>query len=160
MAKKGVIYVRECLCLLTAFIIGVMLGEIDNAKIAGKVESAEIVNTELEKEEKPLKTGININNSFAQIETSSIHKIIEFPSIEIAGADGVADLINEQIYSEIIPDDFEQYHNGREDVRIGQARVVLLNMIIRIEERQKPDYLCQNDTFYKIILTIFEQRNW
>ncbi len=160
MAKKKAIYVRGWLCFLTAFIIGRMFGEIDNTKLAGKIESAETVDTELKnkegiwqdfslqkeitdigkdnegtikvKEERPLKTGINVYNSFAQIETNLIHKSIEFPSFEIAGEEDVADFINEQIYSEIIPDDFEQYHNGREDVEIQYEIENINNEIISI----------------------------
>lgn len=69
-------------------------------------------------EESSPETGINIYNSFAQIETNDRHKLIEFPSVDIEDAIDIANIINERIYNEIIPEDFEQYCNGREEVEI------------------------------------------
>ncbi|MDE7275477.1 MAG: hypothetical protein K2N98_01270, partial [Lachnospiraceae bacterium] len=75
---------------------------------------------------------ININDSFIQIETNGIHQLIEFPSIDITGANDVANLINEQIYNEIIPKNFGQYCNGRVDIEIHYEIEILDDKIISI----------------------------
>ena len=146
------VYVRGCLYFLTAFVMGRMIGEIDNTKTERNTRPEETVNTELVKsetawqdhvpqdserpvevkDEKTLETDINIYDSFAQIETNMMHKTIEFPGIEIVGAEEIANLINEQIYSEIIPTDFEQYHVGREDIEIRYEIENISNEIISI----------------------------
>lgn len=152
MDKKRAIYVSGCLCLLTVFGMGRMIGEIVNMKTERKTEIEEIANTELAKretvwrdyepqdserpvevkDEKTLKTDINIYDSSAQIETNMMHKTIEFPSIEIVGAEEVANFINEQIFNEIVPEDFEQYHTGREDIEIQYEVENISNEIISI----------------------------
>lgn len=71
-----------------------------------------------ESEEKAPETAINIQDSFVQIETNSIHKRIAFPSIDITDAEDVANSINEQIYHEIIPEDFWEYGHGREETEV------------------------------------------
>ena len=71
-----------------------------------------------EAEEKTSKTAINIHDSFIQIETNNIHKRITFPSIDIADAEDVANSINEQIYHEIMPEDFLEYGHGREETEV------------------------------------------
>lgn len=56
--------------------------------------SEELVKAE---EENSPETGINIYNSFAQIETNGRHKLIEFPSVDIEDAIDIANIINERI---------------------------------------------------------------
>ena len=71
-----------------------------------------------EAEEKAPETAVNIQDSFVQIETNSIHKRIAFPSIDITNAEVVANSINEQIYHEIMLEDFWEYGHGREETEV------------------------------------------
>ena len=71
-----------------------------------------------EAEEKAPKTAIDIHDSFAQIETNSIHKRIAFPSIDIKDAEDVANSINKQIYYEVMPEHFWEYGHGREETEV------------------------------------------
>lgn len=74
---------------------------------------------ELKAEEESLpETDINIYNSSTQLETNGRRKLIEFPSVDIKDEPDIANLINERIYKEIIPEDFEKYCYGRENVEI------------------------------------------
>lgn len=82
---------------------------------SGETEETEEEKTE---EEKTPKTAINIHDSFVQVGTNSIHKRIAFPSIDIADAEDVTNSINEQIYHEIIPEDFLEYGHGREETEV------------------------------------------
>lgn len=61
---------------------------------------------------------IKIQESFVQFETNSIHKRIAFPNIDIANDEDINNFINEQIYHGIVPEDFWEYGNGREDTEI------------------------------------------
>ena len=45
------VYVRGCLCFLTAFVMGRMIGEIDNTKTERNTAPEETVNTEFLKSE-------------------------------------------------------------------------------------------------------------
>ncbi|MBD5503353.1 MAG: hypothetical protein HDR09_06300 [Lachnospiraceae bacterium] len=71
-----------------------------------------------EAEEKAPETAIDIHDSFFQIETNSIHKRIDFPSIDITDAEDVSNSINEQIYHEIMLENFWEYGHGREETEV------------------------------------------
>ena len=144
--KKHVVIVGVFLCFFIAFIIGEKFDESGKSEIAKSVELMETVEqtpsnkslmeqslispdetfglqensgeTEEDEEEKTPKTAINIHDSFVQIETNSIHKRIAFPSIDIADAEDVTNSINEQIYHEIMPEDFLEYGHGREETEV------------------------------------------
>ena len=144
--KKHVIIIGVFLCFFIAFIIGGKFDRSGKSEMAKSVELIETVErapsnksiieqspispdetsksqensgeTEEDEEEKTTKTAIDIHDSFVQIETNSIHKRIAFPSIDITNAEDVANSINEQIYHEIIPEDFWVYGNGREETDV------------------------------------------
>lgn len=88
-----------------------------------------------------VKKDINVQESFAQIETDSIHKRITFPSIDIAADEEVASLINEQIYHGIIPEDFGEYGNGREDTDIQYEAEFVGDEIVSIHFHGYQSYM-------------------
>lgn len=62
---------------------------------------------------------IQVNDSFAEIEMGGYHKRIEYPNISIYGDEDIANLINEEIYRTVIPENFAEYTNGVAQTEIG-----------------------------------------
>lgn len=146
LVKKYVIIVGSFLCFLIAFIASGEFDESGSSEMSKKVEQIETDeripskksimeqnfnfsdetfkslqdSEKIEKKEegKTPETTIKVTDSFVQIETNSINKRISFPSIDIADAEDMSNYINEQIYHEIIPEDFWEYGHGREDTEV------------------------------------------
>lgn len=107
MYKKRVLYSSICICLIIV---------LTGSKYVNNNGASVRTNRQAEKESNEK---IRINDSFAEIKMSGRHKRIEYPSIEILGEEDIANLINEEIYSTVIPDDFAKYTNGVAQTEIG-----------------------------------------
>ncbi len=105
MGKNCGIFGGGCLCILAVYIVG--------RAISGRDSS----NEEIE---------IEIQDSVAQIDVKGMHRKIELPTIYIDGGNDVSNLIMEQIYNEIIPEDFGQYYPGIVEEEI-QYEIEIIN---------------------------------
>ena len=68
---------------------------------------------------------IKVSSSLAQIEMIGRNEVIEYPSISTAADNDVANLINEQIYNAVVPEDFGEYYDGIGNTEIHYEAEVL-----------------------------------
>lgn len=68
---------------------------------------------------------IKVSSSLAQIEIIGRNEVIEYPSISMAADNDVANLINEQIYNAVVPEDFGEYYDGIGNTEIHYEAEVL-----------------------------------
>lgn len=111
MSKKKVILVLGILFILAAFtVIGAFLAD-----------------DGLDEE-----TGIEIKDSCAQIDVKGMNRKIMLPTISIDGKAEISNLITEQIYNEMIPEDFGRYYPGVVDEEIQYESEIINESIISI----------------------------
>lgn len=75
---------------------------------------------------------ITVYRSFVQTESINRHELIEYPTIDIENENDVVELINEQIYSIVIPEDFGQYYSGQGEIEIYNETEIVGDKIISI----------------------------
>ncbi len=169
MVKKRVVVIGALLCFLVYFFVSEKFDKYDRLDMEKSVELIESFKrtpakkssiqeplfslndnfelqkingkTQTNKEDKMSKTDTKIHDSFVRIETDSIHKRITFPSIDIANDEEVASCINEQIYHEIIPEDFLEFGNGREDTDIQYEAEFVGDEIVSIHSYGYQSYI-------------------
>lgn len=156
--RKSVIFLGICLCAFVILVIGMAFNKDD---VPDQMKNEEIVKNEQiqfeqvnqqsniadniveisnvssnaieENEQANIEQGnITVYRSFVQTESINRHELIEYPTIDIANEDDVAELINEQIYSIVIPEDFGQYYSGQGEIEIYNETEVVGDKIISI----------------------------
>ncbi|MDE7200170.1 MAG: hypothetical protein K2O15_15000 [Lachnospiraceae bacterium] len=111
LSRKKVIFVMGFLSILAAF----------------AVIRTFFADDGLEKE-----TGIEIQDSCVQIDVKGMHRKIKLPTIYIDGEAEISNLVTEQIYNEVIPEDFGKYYPGVVDEEIQYESEIVNENIISI----------------------------